>query len=265
MQGKPVELKNGELHVPDNPIIPFIEGDGIGPDVWRATRLVIDSAVELAYKGKRQIQWYQVYAGEAAYNKFGTWLPEETIEAIRKYRIAIKGPLTTPVGGGFRSLNVTLRQVLDLYVCLRPVKWFEGVPSPLRNPQGIHIVVFRENTEDIYAGIEWMAGTEEVRRVIKFLQDEMGVNSIRFPETSSIGVKPISEEGSKRLVRAAIKYAIKHKLPTVTLVHKGNIMKYTEGAFMKWGYEVADKEFGEYTFSWSKYNRIKEESGSEAA
>ncbi|GFR38081.1 isocitrate dehydrogenase [NADP] [Insulibacter thermoxylanivorax] len=257
--------ENGKLQVPDNPIVPFIEGDGTGPDIWRAAKRVLDAAVEKAYQGKKKIAWYEVYAGEKAYNKFGEWLPQDTLTAIREYIVAIKGPLTTPIGGGIRSLNVALRQELDLYVCLRPVRYFQGVPSPVKHPELVDMVIFRENTEDIYAGVEWQAGTPEVKKVIEFLQKEMGVNKIRFPETSGIGIKPVSEEGSKRLIRAAIEYAIKHNRKSVTLVHKGNIMKFTEGAFKNWGYELAEQEYPDKTFTWGQYDRIKEEQGVEAA
>lgn len=244
MIGEKITIKEGKLIVPDFPIIPFIEGDGTGPDIWRASVRVFDAAVELAYNGKRKIIWKEVYAGEKAYNLTGNWLPDETLEIIREHLVAIKGPLTTPVGGGIRSLNVALRQLLDLYVCLRPVRYYEGVPSPVKDPSKTNMVIFRENSEDIYAGIEWMCGTEEVKKVLNFLQNEMKVNKIRFPETTSIGIKPISREGSERLIRAAINYAIKHDLPSVTLVHKGNIMKFTEGAFRDWGYALAKREFG---------------------
>lgn len=263
--GEKITLENGRLNVPDHPIIPFIEGDGTGPDIWRAAKRVLDQAVEKAYNGKKKIAWFEVYAGEKAFNKFGEWLPEDTLKAIQEYRVAIKGPLTTPVGGGIRSLNVALRQELDLYVCLRPVRYFEGVPSPVKRPQDVDMVIFRENSEDIYAGIEWEAGTEEVRKVIQFLQEEMGVKKIRFPETSGIGIKPVSREGTERLVSAAIEYAIQHGRKSVTLVHKGNIMKFTEGAFKKWGYEVAEREYGDRVFTWAQYDRIKEEQGVEAA
>ncbi|EGL82119.1 isocitrate dehydrogenase, NADP-dependent [Caldalkalibacillus thermarum TA2.A1] len=256
---------DGKLNVPNHPIIPFIEGDGTGPDIWAAASRVLDAAVEKAYKGEKKIAWYEVYAGEKAYQKFGKWLPEDTLTAIREYLIAIKGPLTTPVGGGIRSLNVALRQELDLYVCLRPVRWFTGVPSPVRHPELVDMVIFRENTEDIYAGIEWPAGSDEVKKVIDFLQKEMGVTKIRFPETSGIGIKPISKEGTERHVRAAIEYAIANNRKSVTLVHKGNIMKFTEGAFKNWGYELAEREFGDKVFTWAQYDRIAEESGKEAA
>jgi len=265
-EGQPIRMgSDGKLIVPDNPIIPFIEGDGTGRDIWRASKRVLDAAVEKAYKGTRKIAWYEVFAGEKAFNIYGEWLPKDTLTAIRELIIAIKGPLTTPVGGGIRSLNVALRQELDLYVCLRPVRYFEGVPSPVKRPDLVNMVIFRENTEDIYAGIEWPSGSPEVRKVIEFLQKEMGVHKIRFPETSGIGIKPVSEEGSKRLIRAAIEYAIRHKRKSVTLVHKGNIMKFTEGAFKNWGYELAEQEYGDVTFTWAQYDRIKEEKGEEAA
>ncbi|MFO8129434.1 MAG: NADP-dependent isocitrate dehydrogenase [Bacteroidales bacterium] len=232
-----------QLIVPDNPVIPFIRGDGTGPDIWNASRKVFDAAVDKAYKGKRRISWKEVFAGETSFNHSGEWLPGETIDAFREYLVGIKGPLTTPVGGGIRSLNVALRQILDLYVCLRPVKYIRGVPSPVKKPWDVDITIFRENTEDIYAGIEWKEGSREVRKVINFIENEMGIRKIRFPETSGIGIKPISREGSVRLVRAAIKFALKEGKRSVTLVHKGNIMKYTEGAFKNWGYELAAKEF----------------------
>ncbi len=243
--GEPITMSSsGELHVPENPVIPFIEGDGTGPDIWRASQRVFDAAVEKAYGGKRKIAWYEVYAGEKAFNKFnGEWLPEGTVEAYRKYLVGIKGPLTTPIGKGIRSLNVALRQLLDLYVCLRPVRWYKGVPSPVRDPSAVDMVIFRENTEDIYAGIEWPAESDEVKKVIAFLQNEMKVKKIRFPDTSGIGIKPISREGTERLIRAAIDYALRFKRKSVTFVHKGNIMKFTEGAFKSWGYELAQSRF----------------------
>jgi len=256
---------DGSLNVPSNPIIPFIEGDGTGPDIWRSTQKVLDSAVEKAYNGDRKIAWFEVYAGEKSFNKFNSWLPEDTLKAIQEYKIGIKGPLTTPVGGGIRSINVALRQELDLYTCLRPVRWFRGVPSPLRNPENTDMVIFRENTEDIYAGIEYESGSDEAKKLINFLQTEFNVNKIRFPETSSLGIKPVSSEGTERLVRAAIDYAIKHKRPSVTLVHKGNIMKFTEGYFKKWGYELAEREYADKTFTWAQYDRIKDEKGEDAA
>ena len=240
---------SGVLAVPDNPIIPFIEGDGIGPDITRAAMAVWNAAVEKAYAGKRKVAWMEVYAGEKANAVYGpnTWLPAETLEALREHLVGIKGPLTPPVGGGIRSLNVALRQELDLYVCLRPVRWFKGVPSPVKHPEYTDMVIFRENTEDIYAGIEWKAGTPEAKKVVEFLQHEMGVKKIRFPGTSSIGIKPVSSEGTERLVRAAIQYAIDEDRPSVTLVHKGNIMKFTEGGFRDWGYALAKREFGAQT------------------
>ncbi|OQA10218.1 MAG: Isocitrate dehydrogenase (NADP) [Bacteroidetes bacterium ADurb.Bin397] len=265
MEGQKITTSNGKLNVPNYPIVPFIEGDGTGADIWAASVRVIDAAVERAYNGSRKIIWKEVLAGEKAFNKTGNWLPDETLDIIREHLIAIKGPLTTPVGGGIRSLNVALRQILDLYVCLRPVRWFEGVPSPVKHPEKTNMVIFRENTEDIYAGIEYMAGTPEAQKVIKFLQEEMKVNKIRFPETSSIGIKPVSKEGSERLIRAALEYALKHKKPSLTLVHKGNIMKFTEGGFKKWGYELAEREFGSQTFTWQQYDKIAEEKGKDAA
>ncbi|MCM3632510.1 MULTISPECIES: NADP-dependent isocitrate dehydrogenase [Paenibacillus] len=263
--GEKITIDNGVLQVPNQPIIPFIEGDGTGRDIWKASKRVLDAAVEKAYNGEKKIAWYEVFAGEKAFNEFGEWLPADTLTAIREYIVAIKGPLTTPIGGGIRSLNVALRQELDLYTCLRPVRYFDGVPSPVKRPELVDMVIFRENTEDIYAGIEYQSGSEEVKKVIEFLQKEMKVNKIRFPETSGIGIKPVSSEGSKRLARAAIEYAIKHNRKTVTLVHKGNIMKFTEGAFKNWGYEVAEQEFADKTFTWGQYDRIKEAEGVEAA
>ena len=244
--GQSIRVVNGKLNIPDQPIIPFIEGDGTGPDIWRASQRVFDAAVAKAYSGKKKIVWFEVFAGEKANVVYGpnTWLHDDTLVAIKEHIVAIKGPLTTPIGGGIRSINVSLRQLLDLYVCLRPVQYFTGVPSPVKHPELIDMVIFRENTEDIYAGIEWKAGTPEAKKVVAWLQKEMGVKKIRFPETSSIGIKPVSEEGTKRLVRAAIQYAINHKRKSVTLVHKGNIMKFTEGGFRDWGYELAQKEFG---------------------
>ncbi|MFB5760968.1 NADP-dependent isocitrate dehydrogenase [Paenibacillus medicaginis] len=264
-EGEKITIDNGKLQVPNNPVIPFIEGDGTGRDIWKASKRVLDAAVEKAYGGSKKVAWYEVFAGEKAFNTYGEWLPNDTLEAIREYIVAIKGPLTTPIGGGIRSLNVALRQELDLYVCLRPVRYFDGVPSPVKRPELVDMVIFRENTEDIYAGIEYKEGSEEVKKVIKFLQEEMGVNKIRFPETSGIGIKPVSSEGSKRLVRAAVEYAITHNRKSVTLVHKGNIMKFTEGAFKNWGYEVAEQEFGDKVFTWAQYDEIKEKEGTDAA
>ena len=242
IEGKKIFMDSGNLMVPDNPIIPFIEGDGIGADIWNASERVFNSAVKKAYGGKRKINWIEILAGEKSYNKTGEWLPEETLSLINEHLIAIKGPLTTPVGGGIRSLNVALRQKLDLYACVRPVRWFRGVPSPVKKPGLVDMVIFRENTEDIYAGIEWMHGTDGLEKVKKFLMDDMGVKNIRFPDTVSLGVKPVSKEGTERLVKSALEYAIKHKLSSVTLVHKGNIMKFTEGAFRDWGYNLS-KEY----------------------
>lgn len=264
-EGDKIEIQDGKLQVPNRPIIPFIEGDGTGRDIWKASVRVLDAAVEKAYGGEKKIAWYEVFAGEKAFNTYGEWLPADTLTAIREYIVAIKGPLTTPIGGGIRSLNVALRQELDLYVCLRPVRYFDGVPSPVKRPELVDMVIFRENTEDIYAGIEYKEGSEEVKKVLSFLQNEMGVKKIRFPETSGIGIKPVSEEGSKRLVRAAVQYAIDHGRKSVTLVHKGNIMKFTEGAFKNWGYEVAEQEFGDKVFTWAQYDQIKEQSGVDAA
>jgi isocitrate dehydrogenase len=241
--GEAIKMSGGTLAVPNEPIIPFIEGDGTGPDIWRASSAVLDAAVHKAYGGKKKLAWYEVYAGEKSKKLFDNWLPEETVEAYRKYLVGIKGPLTTPVGKGIRSLNVSLRQQLDLYVCLRPVRWFTNVPSPVRKPQDVDMVIFRENTEDIYAGVEWQAETPEAEKIITFLQNEMGVKKIRFPKTSGIGIKPVSREGTERLVRAAISYALKADRKSVTLVHKGNIMKFTEGAFRDWGYALATREF----------------------
>jgi isocitrate dehydrogenase len=248
-EGHRIEVRDGRLLVPDDPIIPFIEGDGTGPDIWRATRRILDAAVQAAYGGKRRIVWFEVYAGEKANRQFGEWLPADTLRAFEHFVVGIKGPLTTPVGGGFRSLNVALRQLLDLYACIRPVRWFEGVPSPVRHPEKVDMVVFRENTEDIYRGIEWPAGSPEAKRVIEWLRSEFGVE---VRPDSGIGIKPMSEFGTKRLVRKAIRYALDRKRRNVTLVHKGNIMKYTEGAFREWGYQVAREEFGDVTVTWEE-------------
>src|SRR4051794_34951690 len=249
--GEPIRMRaDGTLEVPDRPILPFIEGDGTGPDIWRASVRVLDAAVNKEFGGKKKIAWTEVYAGEKAKNQFDTWLPDETLEAFKSYFVGIKGPLTTPVGGGIRSLNVAIRQILDLYVCLRPVRYFKGVPSPVKAPEKVDMVIFRENTEDIYAGIEWAAESPQAKKVIAFLQNEMGVKNIRFPETSGIGVKPVSREGSERLIRAALDYAILHKRKSMTLVHKGNIMKFTEGAFRDWGYELTRREYRGRAIGW---------------
>lgn len=258
--------QNGKLNVPDNPIIPFIEGDGIGPDVWSASKTVLDAAVEKCYKSNRKIEWKEMLAGEKAYKQTGEWLPKETLEIAKEYIVSIKGPLTTPVGGGIRSLNVAMRQELDLYVCLRPVQWFHGVPSPVLHPEKVDMVIFRENTEDIYAGIEFKAGTPEAEKMLKFLTEEMGVSKkIRFPETTSFGVKPVSKEGSERLIRAAIEYALAHHRSSVALVHKGNIMKFTEGGFKNWGYELAAREFGDKVYTWEQWEQTKKDKGEDAA
>ena len=256
---------NGKLQVPDHPIIPFIEGDGIGPDVWRASKAVLDAAVEKVYHGTRRIEWREVLAGEKAHNQTGQWLPQETMDTMRDCLVSIKGPLTTPVGGGIRSLNVALRQELDLYVCLRPVHWFKGVPSPVCHPEDVDMVIFRENTEDIYAGIEFPAGSEGAQKLMAFLEQEGLADKVRFPETSGLGIKPVSKEGTERLVRAAILYALEHRRPSVTLVHKGNIMKFTEGGFKNWGYELAAREFGDQVYTWGMWEAAKKEKGEEAA
>jgi isocitrate dehydrogenase len=252
-----ITIKDGKLNVPNNPIIPFIEGDGIGPDIWKAAKQVFDAAVDKAYGGSRKIEWKEVYAGEKAFNKTGEWLPKETIKDIAQYLVSIKGPLTTPVGGGMRSLNVALRQQLDLYACVRPVRWYPGVPSPVKSPEKVDMTIYRENTEDIYAGIEWMSGTPELEKVKNFLINDMGVTSIRFPDTVSIGIKPVSKEGTERLVRAAIEYAIEKKKDSVTIVHKGNIMKFTEGKFKEWGYQLAKDEFGAEDYEGGPWQVIK--------
>jgi isocitrate dehydrogenase len=247
-RGEAITLQARQLQVPDTPVIPFIEGDGTGPDIWRAAKSVFDASVRAAYGGRRRVEWFEVLAGEKAKNQLDSWLPEDTLAAIDHYLVAIKGPLTTPVGGGFRSLNVALRQKLDLYACVRPVRYFSGVPSPVKAPELVDMIIFRENTEDIYAGIEYKARSEDAKKLIRFLHDELGATTIRFPGSSGIGIKPISEEGTKRLVRAAIDYAVRHKRKSVTLVHKGNIMKYTEGAFRDWGYGLAREEYGAVDF-----------------
>ncbi|MDH3400415.1 MAG: NADP-dependent isocitrate dehydrogenase [Chromatiales bacterium] len=265
--GEKISVKDGVLQVPNHPIIPFIEGDGTGPDIWRATVRLLDAAVEKAYGGQRQIKWVEIFAGEKSYNQFGTWLPDSTVQACRDYLVSIKGPLTTPIGGGIRSLNVALRQMLDLYVCLRPVRWFKGVPSPVRKPQDVDMVIFRENTEDIYAGIEFEAGSAEIKRFMSMFEEAFPklYGKIRFPDTTGLGLKSISQEGTERLVRAAIRYAIDNNRKSLTFVHKGNIMKYTEGAFRNWGYALAEKEFPEHTYTWDQWERTRAEKGSEAA
>src|SRR5712691_3207520 len=265
--GGKVEVTDGKLHVPDQPILPFIEGDGTGPDIWRASVRVLDAAVQRAYGGRRKIQWMEVYAGQKSHDKLGSWLPDETVEAFREFRVGIKGPLTTPVGGGIRSLNVALRQLLDLYVCLRPVRWFKGVPSPVKRPDKIDMVIFRENTEDIYAGIEFEAGTPEVKKILTFLKDNFAdmYKKVRFPETSGVGLKAVSAQGTERLVRAAIDYALANKRKSLTFVHKGNIMKFTEGAFRNWGYALAEREFPKQTYTWEQWERTKAAKSEDAA
>ena len=258
-------IENQQLHVPNDPIIPFIAGDGIGPEIWEASRKVIDAAVAKAYSGEKQIQWTEILAGEKAFNETGEWLPEATLTAIKTAKVALKGPLTTPIGGGIRSLNVALRQDLDLFACVRPVRYFNGVPSPLKEPEKTNMVIFRENTEDVYAGIEFAKGTAEANALISLLQEQFQVTKIRFPETSAIGIKPISQEGSQRLIAAAIDYALENGHKTVTLVHKGNIMKFTEGGFKNWGYELAETEYAEKTFTMNQYATIAEKSGKAAA
>jgi isocitrate dehydrogenase len=265
MNSEKIKLAGTKLQVPDYPVIPFIEGDGTGRDIWKASVRIFDAAVEKAYKGKRKVEWKEVLAGEKAFNLTGNWLPDDTLKTFREYLVGIKGPLTTPVGEGMRSLNVALRQELDLYVCYRPVRYFSGVPSPVKHPENVNMHIFRENTEDIYAGIEFLNGSPEATRIKDFLMKEMGVKKIRFPNTSSIGVKPISVEGTERLVRQALRFAVDRKLPSVTLVHKGNIMKFTEGAFMKWGYALAEKEFGDKVFTWNQHKAISATEGEAAA
>ncbi|MBF2453356.1 NADP-dependent isocitrate dehydrogenase [Listeria seeligeri] len=260
-----IQVENGVLKTPNNPVIPFIEGDGTGPDIWAAAKRVLDAAVKKAYNGEKEIAWKEVLAGEKAFKQTGEWLPQATLDTIDEYLIAIKGPLTTPIGGGIRSLNVALRQELDLYVCLRPVRYFKGVPSPVKRPEDTDMVIFRENTEDIYAGIEFKEGSEESKKLIAYLKSEFGVDKIRFPETSGIGIKPISKEGTERLVRSAVEYAIKEGRKSLTLVHKGNIMKFTEGAFKTWGYDLCEREYADKVFTWNEYDRIKEAEGTEAA
>ena len=265
--GSKIRMDNGKLQVPNDPIIPFIEGDGIGPDIWKASVRVFDAAVEKAYQGERKINWLEVYAGEKAFNKFNNWLPDDTIEKCREYLVSIKGPLTTPIGGGMRSLNVALRQLLDLYVCLRPVRWYKGVPSPVKNPENVDMVIFRENTEDIYAGIEFEQGTKPNQKFLSLFKESFPDEfaKIRFPESSGIGIKPVSLEGSERLLRSAFDYAIENDRKSVTFVHKGNIMKFTEGAFRNWGYELAEREYGDHVYTWDQWERTKSEKGEEAA
>jgi len=266
-QGEKITISGGKLHVPNHPIIPFIEGDGTGRDIWRSSVRVLDAAVEKAYGGKRKISWMEVYAGEKAFTQFNNWLPDDTVTAFREFLIGIKGPLTTPIGGGIRSLNVALRQMLDLYVCLRPVRWFKGVPSPVKNPSKVDMVIFRENTEDIYAGIEFEAGSEACNKFLSYLKENFPkeFSKIRFPESTGIGIKPVSREGTERLVRSAIEFAITNKNKSVTLVHKGNIMKYTEGAFRNYGYALAEREFADQTYTWDQWERTKKAKGEEAA
>jgi len=265
--GSKIRMDNGKLQVPNDPIIPFIEGDGIGPDIWKASVRVFDAAVEKAYQGERKINWLEVYAGEKAFNKFNNWLPDDTIEKCKEYLVSIKGPLTTPIGGGMRSLNVALRQLLDLYVCLRPVRWYQGVPSPVKNPENVDMVIFRENTEDIYAGIEFEEGTKPNQKFLSLFKESFPDEfaKIRFPESSGIGIKPVSLEGSERLLRSAFDYAIENGRKSVTFVHKGNIMKFTEGAFRNWGYELAEREYGDHVYTWDQWERTKSEKGEEAA
>ncbi|MEZ4956889.1 MAG: NADP-dependent isocitrate dehydrogenase [Saprospiraceae bacterium] len=265
MAGTKVTISRGKVKVPNDPIIPFIEGDGIGPDIWAAAQKVLDAAVEKAFGGTKKIVWREVLCGQKAFDQTGEWLPQETLDVIEEHLIAIKGPLTTPVGGGIRSLNVALRQKLDLYACVRPVQYFRGVPSPVKKPQEVDMIIFRENTEDIYAGIEYMAGTDDCNKLLNFLQNEMGVNKIRFPESSSLGIKPVSKEGTERLVDAALKYAIDNKKPSVSLVHKGNIMKFTEGKFKDWGYAYAEAKYGDKVWTWAQYDRMAAEKGADAA
>jgi isocitrate dehydrogenase len=267
VDGQKITIEGGRLVVPDRPIIPFIEGDGTGPDIWRASVRVLDAAVAKAYGGRRQIRWMEVYAGEKSYALFSTWLPDETVQAFRDYLVGIKGPLTTPIGGGIRSLNVTLRQVLDLYVCLRPVRWFKGVPSPVKHPEKVEMVIFRENTEDVYTGIEFESGSDDVRKVLAFLEDNFPemYQKIRFPDTTAIGIKPVSRQGSERLIRAALEYAVANRRKSVTLVHKGNIMKFTSGGFRNWGYALAEREFADRTYTWTQWERTKARQGEAAA
>ncbi|MFT8737130.1 MAG: NADP-dependent isocitrate dehydrogenase [Zymomonas mobilis] len=260
-----ITFTQGKLQVPNCPVIPFIEGDGVGKEIWQSAQTIFDKAVEKAYGDKRRVEWKQVLAGGKAFEQTGSWMPDETMTAFKEYLVGIKGPLTTPIGGGIRSLNVALRQELDLFVCLRPVRWFKGVETPVKHPEKVNMTIFRENTEDIYAGIEWLEGTDDAKKLYKFLHEEMGVTKVRFPETSSFGIKPVSIEGSERLVRSAIEYAIAQKAPSITLVHKGNIMKFTEGGFKQWGYALAEREFGDQLFTMNQYDQLKKSEGSEAA
>lgn len=266
-QGQKITMQNGQLQVPDQPILPFIEGDGIGVDIWPASQRILDAAVAKAYAGKRKIAWMEVFAGEKAFQKFNTWLPAETIQAFTEFIVGIKGPLTTPVGGGIRSLNVALRKELDLYACVRPTRWFKGVPSPVKHPELVDMITFRENTEDVYAGIEFECGTPENEKLLKYLEENFPKEfaKIRFPETSGIGIKPISRQGTERLVRAAIKYALENKRRSVTLVHKGNIQKFTEGAFRNWGYDTAEREFSDQVYTWRQWEHTRAEKGQDAA
>ncbi len=265
--GARIQVRDGKLQVPDHPILPFIEGDGTGPDIWRASVRVLDAAVAKAYAGRRKIAWMELLAGGKSFEKLGSWLPDETVEAFREFLVGIKGPLTTPIGGGIRSLNVALRQMLDLYVCLRPVRWFRGVPSPVKRPEKVDMVIFRENTEDIYAGVEFEAGSAEAQALLAFLEEKFPSSyaKVRFPETTAVGIKPVSREGSERLVRAAIRYALDNRRKSVTFVHKGNIMKFTEGAFRNWGYALAEREFADSVYTWERWERTKKEAGEAAA
>lgn len=265
MEAEKIKIENGRLIVPDFPVIPYIEGDGTGPDIWKASVRIFDETVKSVFKGKKKVFWKEVFAGEKSFKRSGDWLPAETLAAFREYLVGIKGPLTTPVGEGMRSLNVALRQELDLYTCYRPVRYFSGVPSPVRHPEKVNMYIFRENTEDIYAGIEFMQGTEEAEKIKNFLLNDMGIRKIRFPRTSSIGIKPVSVEGTERLVRQAIKFALNRKLPSVTIVHKGNIMKFTEGSFMKWGYALAEREFGDRVYTWNQYRQTVRSKGEKSA
>ncbi len=265
--GAKITIQNGKLQVPDHPILPFIEGDGTGPDIWRASVRVLDAAVQRAYGGRRKLAWMEVFAGEKSYQRFNTWLPDSTVEAFREYLVGIKGPLTTPIGGGIRSLNVALRQILDLFACVRPVRYFSGVPSPVKHPEHVDMVIFRENTEDIYAGVEFEAGSEGARNLLSFLKERYPkeYGKVRFPASSGVGLKPVSKEGSERLIRSAIQYALANHRKSVTLVHKGNIMKFTEGAFRNWGYALAEREFGDQCYTWTQWDQTKADKGEAAA